>query len=224
MGSGPTPTTVSFKEAHRRAHTGTDLTRLIALADGVFAFALTLLVLQLTVPSGVCAGTPPPSGGRCSTLLSLALSKEYAAFAGYVEAFLLIAVWWVSHHRVFRFVERYDGALLWLNLAFLMTVAIAPFTVGLFIQYPEATPALLLFSVEMASAGILLASIWIYADRRGLLSAEADPVIRRYFQIRGWVLPSFFLAGALVSLVTPGVVQFIWLAAFVVSFSMRRYG
>ena len=217
----------SFDDAHRRAHTGSDLSRARALADGVFAFALTLLVLQLTIPLGLCNGTPTtpaPSASSCSVLVSDALSKDYRAFFGYVETFLIIGIWWVNHHRVFRFVERYDSTLLWLNLVFLLTVAVAPFVVGLFLQYPETSAALFLFSLEMALSGFLLAGIWAYAGHRGLLSSEADPVIRKYLRTRGWVIPSFFLAGALIAPVLPLAVQFVWVGAFVVAAGMRRYG
>jgi TMEM175 potassium channel family protein len=210
-----------FGDAHRRSQAGSDLSRPIALADGVFAFALTLLVLQLTVPLGVCASTS--SSTACSTLVAQALSNDYRAFIGYVEAFLIISIWWFSHHRLFRYIERYDAVLLWLNLGFLLTVAVAPFFVGLFLQYPETSVGLLLFSLEMAAAGFLLAGIWAYAGHAGLLSAEADPAIRRYVRLRGVVIPGFFVLGAAVSLVAPPAVQFIWLGAFVASFYLRRY-
>ncbi|HYK93392.1 MAG TPA: TMEM175 family protein [Thermoplasmata archaeon] len=227
MAPEPEGLTRSFNEAHRRAHTGDDLSRPIALADGVFAFALTLLVLQLTIPLGLCtasATSAAPSAQACSGLVAQALANDYRAFLGYVETFLIIAIWWVSHHRVFRFIERYDSALLWLNLCFLLTVAVAPFVVGLFLQYPDTSPALFLFSLEMAMSGFLLAAIWAYAGYRNLLSAEADPVIRKYLSTRGWALPAFFLAGAFISLVSPSVVQFVWVGAFVVGFAMGRYG
>lgn len=217
----------SFNEAHRRSHTGSDLSRPRALADGVFAFALTLLVLQLTIPLGLCNATPTspaPSASTCSSLVANALTSDFRAFLGYVETFLIIAIWWVGHHRLFRFVERYDSTLLWLNLLFLLTVAVAPFVVGLFLQYPETSVALFLFSMEMALSGFLLAGIWGYASYRGLLSAEADPMIRKYLATRGWVLPLFFLAGALISFVAPNAVQFVWVGAFVVAAAMRRYG
>lgn len=211
----------TFRDAHRRAEAGDDLSRPIALADGVFAFALTLLVLQLTVPLGACAGSA--SAADCSTLVARALGNDYRAFLGYVEAFLVIAIWWFGHHRVFRYIARYNPLLLWLNMGFLLTVAVAPFFVGVFLQYPDTPIGLALFSLEMATAGFLLAGIWWYAGYAGLLSDDADPTLRRYFQFRGLILPGFFLVGAALAFPAPELVQFIWAAAFVASFYLRRY-
>lgn len=224
--ASPAPDPPSLGEVHHRAHSGEDLGRVFGLSDGIFAFALTLLVLQLTVPAAVCAGTatsPAPSASQCSVLVNQALAHEYTSFIYYAEAFIIIGVWWVIHHRQFRFIGRYDGRLVAMNLAFLGTIAIAPFVLGLYLNYPDTVAGSFLFATEQAAAGFLLLALWVHAERRGLLNDDADGSTRRYIRLRGTLLPSCFAVGMAVALVAPAGVQFVWLAALVVSFSVRRW-
>jgi Endosomal/lysosomal potassium channel TMEM175 len=92
------------------------LGRLLALADGVFAIALTLLVIEITLPEGT-------SDARLGAAL-VALGPRYFA---YVLSFAVIARFWIAHHHVFRYLRGYDDTLLWLNFLPLMLVAFLPF-------------------------------------------------------------------------------------------------
>jgi uncharacterized membrane protein len=92
------------------------LGRLLALADGVFAIALTLLVIEIALPEGT-------SDARLGAAL-VALGPRYFA---YVLSFAVIARFWIAHHRVFRYIRGYDDTLIWLNFLFLMLVAFLPF-------------------------------------------------------------------------------------------------
>jgi uncharacterized membrane protein len=85
------------------------LGRLLALADGVFAIALTLLVIEIALPEGT-------SDARLGAAL-VALGPHYFA---YVLSFAVIARFWIAHHRVFRYIRGYDDTLIWLNFLFLM--------------------------------------------------------------------------------------------------------
>lgn len=89
--------------------------RILALSDGVFAIAITLLVIQIALPA--TAGADLPS----------ALLRLWPRYLAYVLSFLVIARFWFSHHLAFRLITRYDGILVWLNLVLLMFVAFLPF-------------------------------------------------------------------------------------------------
>lgn len=104
-----------FREAKQRG-----LNRLLALSDGVFAFALTLLVLDLVVP--VFA----PNQG-VSVLPGL-LAGELTGFFNYFLSFAMIAVWWNTHQRYFEYVKGYNGSLKALNLLTLLTITLIPFS------------------------------------------------------------------------------------------------
>lgn len=92
------------------------LDRILALSDGVFAFAITLLVLGLTVPSIAEFGL---SQSSLNLKLLESLSNELTAFTSFGISFVVISIWWVVHHRLFRYVRGYDAGLMWRNLFFL---------------------------------------------------------------------------------------------------------
>src|SRR5919197_2493902 len=92
-----------------------DVERIAFFSDAVFAIAMTLLVVQLSVPTG-------PAGELGHTLR--ARGSKFFAFG---LSFLVIGQYWLAHHRVFRHIRRYDLGLLWLNLLWLLAIAFLPF-------------------------------------------------------------------------------------------------
>jgi amino acid transporter len=105
--------------------------RLLALSDGVVAIAITLLVLQLNVPSPA-ALTDPDSASE----LAAHLSKGADQLVSYVISFYVIAQFWFVHHRVFRRITGQQEGLAWWNFAFLFTITIMPFTSDLLGKFP----------------------------------------------------------------------------------------
>jgi len=100
-----------------------DRSRLEAFSDGVFAVAITLLVLNLTV-----AG---PGHGE----LSHQLGSHWPSFAAYLVSFFVIGIIWVNHHVLIKSIKVVDRMLLFLNLVLLLFVVLIPFTTGLVAQY-----------------------------------------------------------------------------------------
>ena len=142
-----------------------DKARLEAFSDGVFAIAITLLVLDLHVPD-VGDGS-----------LAHALWRQWPADASYVVSFLTIGIIWVNHHNVFRHLERCDRRLLLLNVLMLLTVALIPYPTALISHYartPNATAAAVFYGAVMVVMAIFFNAIWHYSIRSGLLAAGAD--------------------------------------------------
>jgi uncharacterized membrane protein len=169
-----------------------DKARLEAFSDGVFAIAITLLVLDLHVPE-VGDGS-----------LAHALWRQWPADASYVVSFLTIGIVWVNHHNVFRHLERCDRRLLFLNVLLLLTVAVLPYPTALIAHYGRthnAVAAAVAYGVVMVSLALFFNAIWHYSIRAGLLGAEADPRevsgITRSF-VPG---PFLYLAGTLLAFV-----------------------
>ncbi|MBD0355512.1 MAG: DUF1211 domain-containing protein, partial [Rubrobacteraceae bacterium] len=100
-----------------------DTGRIEAFSDGVFAIAITLLVIEIGVPH-----LDEESEG---TTLIEALLQQWPSYLGYAISFLQIGVIWANHHNRFRFIVRSDHILLFLNILFLMCVAFIPFTTAL---------------------------------------------------------------------------------------------
>jgi uncharacterized membrane protein len=141
--------------------------RLVFFTDGVMAVAITILVLDLKVPEGL---SPEEFPG--------ALSGLWRGFLCYVLSFIVIGVLWIAHHRQFAYIRRADPLLLWLNLFFLMAVALIPFVTSLLNDYGGPLGTALYALVLMVSC-ILLASEWWYAYLNPHLMAEDLPLVTR---------------------------------------------
>jgi uncharacterized membrane protein len=137
--------------------------RLEAFSDGVFAIAITLLVLELRVPE---------TGERS---LAGALAHEWPQFAAYLTSFLIIGIMWVNHHSMFRQIVRADRLLLFLNLLLLLWTALLPFPTELIARYlrtggPDSHVAAAVYSLNLTLAAIAFSLVWTHAVRGRLLA------------------------------------------------------
>jgi len=98
------------------------------LGDGIFAIAMTLLILEFHVPQ--------LGGPSVSRALAQALIEMWPVLICYAMSFLILGVLWIGHHNQFHFIRRTDRLMLWINLAFLMSIAFIPFSTGLLGRYP----------------------------------------------------------------------------------------
>lgn len=198
---------------------GRDLSRIVALSDGIFAFAMTLLALSLTVPVVLGpGGAAIPSANVTSGELGNALGAELPAFFTYLLAFFLLGFWWEVHHRLFAHLRRWDRRLLWLNLAFLLAIAVTPFLVSLYTRYGSLQPALMVYAGAQGSAGLLLAVLWDHATRdRALVAPDLDPELIARYRTRLLVTVGIFAVSVLVALVSVSAGQLLWVTVFVYS-------
>ena len=102
--------------------------RVEAFSDGVFAIAITLLVLELKVPH---------VGDGGNDRLAAALLAQWPSYLAFVTSFATILIMWVNHHRMFNFVRRVDARLLYANGLLLFVVTIVPFPTALVAEYFE---------------------------------------------------------------------------------------
>jgi len=162
------------------------LDRILAISDGVFAFAITLLVLDLFVPV--------LSSGATSGDLGQALSKEYLSFLSYLLSFFIAGVWWNAHNRNFSFLRDADSRLRWLNLLFLIWIALLPFFTKILDQYLNLQLAVVLYAFDQAGAGFFMTLSWWYSSRNHRLVVRTlkDRTIK-YVTLRNAVAPLFFI-------------------------------
>ncbi len=138
--------------------------RIEAFSDGVFAVAITLLVLDIKVP------VPALNGQHAS--LAKELIAEWPAYLAFVTSFLTILVMWINHHRVFGLIKRSDDRFLILNGLLLLSVTIVPFTTSLvaaYIRNPEAKLAALIYSGSSVFLALSFRCLWHYASTNGRL-------------------------------------------------------
>jgi uncharacterized membrane protein len=188
--------------------------RILALTDGVFAFSLTLIVLSLTVPFINVAGE---SSAQVSGQLGYQLRLEYGPFLGYVFVFVMIAIWWLTHHRIFRYIVRYDEVLIGLNLALLLEIAVMPFVLKVYIDYTDIQDAVILFAVIQAATGLTVALIWYYASWRHRLIQRSIPIEDvRWLGRRILLTPLVFLVSIGVTYVSVTGAEITWIGALLV--------
>jgi TMEM175 potassium channel family protein len=148
--------------------------RLEAFSDGVFAIAITLLVLDLAVPPR------EDSDGD----LGAALSHQWPAYFAYLVSFLVIGIIWINHHTVFDRVRRIDRPVMFANLALLLMVSVIPFPTKLLAEYLTAGAdshiAAAVYSATMFAMGLAFGVLWLTVTRDArLLHEHIDPVASR---------------------------------------------
>lgn len=140
--------------------------RIMALADGVFAIVMTLLVLGIDPPR-----VPHEELDETLVWEILHLWPRIAAFA---VSFLVLGIYWVGHHTQFHFLRGVDRGILWINILFLMAVCLVPFSTHLVGHYGSEGIGLWIYGGNFILISLLLLAHWRYAVRKGLLREEAD--------------------------------------------------
>lgn len=147
-------------------------TRIETLGDGVFAIAMTLLILEIRIPV-----LDPKSA---ATELPGALLAMWPRFLCYLISFVTLGVYWVAHHLHFYTIERADRMLLWINILFLMTIGFVPFSTALIGAYVSERIPVVLYGANMIAASLVLQWHWSYATHHHrLVRADLDPALVR---------------------------------------------
>jgi len=144
--------------------------RMEALTDGIFAIAMTLLVLELKVPD------LPRSVGSSELLHKI--GEEGPAFFSFLMSFVYCGLLWIMHHLAMHFVRHLQIALVWLNMLFLMSISTMPFSCGMLGHFLRNRVAQEIYFGNMFVAAALLALQWLLAKRKKLIN-EDDPVATR---------------------------------------------
>jgi uncharacterized membrane protein len=171
--------------------------RLETFADGVFAIAATLLILNVDAQVGTGAGR-----------LSDRLLEIWPSYIGYAVSFVTIGIIWSNHHTVMNQLSKVDRTFLMLNVFLLLCVAFLPFPTRLVAEHlrdrNDLEPAALSYGATMTVMSISYISLWLYAIRDGrLLRADSSPrtvsgITRSY--LPG---PPLYLTATLIALVSP---------------------
>jgi uncharacterized membrane protein len=155
--------------------------RVEAFSDGVFAIAITLLVLEIKVPSH-------ESSSEAGGLLK-ALGNQWPVYLAYVTSFLTVLIMWINHHNFMKLIKRTDHVFLLLNGLLLMGVSLAYFPTELLAEYigqPDGRVAAGVYGGTFTIIAILFNLLWLYAARNNrLLDTRMDlrlanSITRRY--------------------------------------------
>jgi uncharacterized membrane protein len=172
--------------------------RVEAFSDGVFAVAITLLVLNIR---GLTDPTKPLPDAELLTLLS----NQWPTYLAFVTSFATVGVMWMNHHRLFTHITRVDTNLFALNLLLLLVIVFIPFPTALlasYITHPEYHYAALLYSATGILMAISFNLLWRYASYKNrLLDKNADQEAVKAITNQYRYGPLFYVAAFVLALI-----------------------
>jgi len=175
--------------------TGLSTSRLVAFSDGVFAVAITLLVLNLQIPQ--------LASSVASRELLPKLVALWPKLLSYIMSFVIVGIYWVAHHNTFHYIKSSDRNLLWLNILLLMCIVFLPFPTALLGQYPEQRVSIISYAGTLVITGLVLQSLWWYATSGyRLVDREIDPRLVQRATRRNLMAPLLYLLAIGISLVS----------------------
>jgi uncharacterized membrane protein len=180
--------------------------RLLALADGIFAIAMTLLVFELKVPEGAAAH------------LGQSLLALWPKFGAVLLGFITLGFSWIGHHNQYLAIIRTDRPFLWINIAFLGSISFMPFSSALLGSYPFDPIAIWTYGLNMVVAGLVLYAHWSYATAGGrLVRTDTHADLVKSTKLRVMRAPLGYLVGSALCLVSP-IASLVVFAAIPISF------
>ena len=187
---------------------GTNLGRLEAISDGIFAVGMTLLVLGLAVPA--------VNAVRSDSDLILQLRDLLPALVTYFMSFLTLGIFWVGQQTQLSEVRRANRAYTWIHLIFLLAVTMVPFTTQLLARFHGLHVALFVYWLNILVLGTVLLVGSEYAARAGLFPAERSANLLRLVRRRVYGAQILYLLGLLLSVFGTG-----WSIAFIVAIQLN---
>jgi uncharacterized membrane protein len=177
-----------------------EFTRIVAFTDGVFAIAITLLVLSLEVPADL----------RGPDLHEFLVDSWPQLFA-YFLSFAVIGRFWISHHEMFSLFHGFDRRLMVRNLVYLSLIVLIPFPTEVLGDFGDRSDSVVLYAAVVGSAALLTARLVRDGLQRGFVLPEARERAQR--MATGVVIPAVvFYVSIPVAVVSPLAGQLVWLA------------
>ena len=195
-----------MNQMHNELKKEFQIERMILFSDAVFAIAITLMAIEIKVP------VIEEHGATDHELLK-ALGHLVFKFIGFIISFFIIGLYWTVHHRMFSFVENYNGKLLWLNLIFLLSIVLMPFSSGIYGEYSNKIDMVIPYTVyvfNICLTGFLNYRLWKYIGnpKNKIASHALTKEVLSLSIKRSLVTPAVFL----LSLITTFFVSFsLWI-------------
>jgi TMEM175 potassium channel family protein len=191
-----------------------DLGRIVAFSDGVMAVAITLLVLNVEVPTLA----PRESLGHAL------IHDLVPSLSAYVLAFALVGRYWVVHHNLFERLTGFDGTLMTLNLVFLSLIALMPFSADLYDRYTDEPLAAAVLAGTLAGAGLVNALMTTHVLRRGLIRQEHRARTMETSIPVGWGFTAIFLLSVPAAFISVHLAEALWVSTLFLRYPLRRLG
>jgi uncharacterized membrane protein len=178
--------------------------RLETMVDGIFAIAMTILVLGIAPPK--------PDISQAQAVLPGQILHLFPEIFIFVIAFLILAGFWLDHHRQFHFVNTIDSRLLWINIFLLISVVLIPFSTDVAGDYPEVQVAVLLFHINILIVGLIFSYHLHHISRsEHLLESQADMKSLKVLFHQSLLIPGIALLAAIILFANPSVSLLVYL-------------
>ena len=184
--------------------------RLVLFSDAVFAIAITLLVIDIKVPE-------IHSGHADESSFLHALLQQIPKIFGFIISFFFIGLYWTIHHRMFGYIINYTGGLVWLNLFFLFSIVLMPFSTAVYSEYSTPEYVFLFSPYAIYVGNICLIGfsdflLWRYiSNPKNKIAAgfPSEDFIKKA-KIRSLLLPGVFLTSLIIALIfNPVIARFV---------------
>jgi len=180
--------------------------RLVFFSDAVFAIAITLLIIEIKVPE--IEGHVISEHTFLKSFLHLV-----PKFMGFFFSFFIIGLYWFIHHNIFSYVINYNGKLIWLNLVFLFSIVLMPFSTALYSEYstPEYIGLISPYAVYVANiclTGFLNFAMWSYIGnlKNGFAENMPQGDFLKKAKIRSLLIPAIFMLSLLIAIIINPVI------------------
>jgi uncharacterized membrane protein len=191
------------RATHHRDEAEVEFSRIVAFSDGVFAIAITLLVLALEIPAA-------------ATDVGEELWDQRDSLFAYAISFAVVGRFWISHHRFYSSLARFDNTLMGLNLFYLAWVVLVPFSSEVLGDYNENTDATIVYAANMAAASFTFVFQINYAFRHGLMRESERALAPRYAGPANFIIAAIFVVSIPVALLSTYAAQAMWLVSILV--------
>ena len=174
------------------AFAGGDIGRIAALSDGIFAFAATVLVLDVR--------TPEPADIHTEIELLKALAASSPRLLTWLLSLVTLGIFWVGQQTQLNQIARANRDLTWLHLVFLAVITVLPFTTRLLAEFIDYRAAFLIYWANIFLLGAALYATWAYAERAKLVREDTPPELSDAVRKRILIAQSLYGLGAVVGL------------------------
>lgn len=191
-----------------------DKSRVINFSDAVFSIAMTLLVLEVAVPS---------FSEIRSQNLGQVLTNRIPDFIGLFVSFLVSGLYWVAHLRIMRYVSAVNGRLLWINIFLLLSIVLLPFSTALFVNGFDYAGPFMFYCLNLAVIGILNNwMLWyVYRKEKGETGFTKHYYV--WYRNRGLNVIFVWLIGVFLVATAPSIARLIFIFIFINQFFIDRY-
>ena len=191
---------------HRRPARGSEeFVRVLGFSDGLFAIAMTLLVVSVSVPV--------LKDGNSVDELIHALNDRSAEIVSFFISFVVIGRYWVAHHRFFALIGAFDYGLIAVNLVYLAFIAFLPFPTALLGNYFDNPLSVIVYAVNIAIVSSLEVLLFRQAFRSGLFEREMPPAVYRYAISASSLPVAFMVLSVPIAFVGSWLAVLCWFAA-----------